>query len=263
MKNTNISKGDILAALKKEQFEVVYQLKYNMETGRPTGLEALLRWGTSKDILFAPDFFIPLAEEYDVITPITLHVLETVCRDLCMWRKIPLDIVPVAINLSRLDLCKPDFVQQLFAILAAYEIESEYIHLELTETAFVTDCDKIAQGLRQLRAGGIKIAIDDFGKGYSSLASLKTLPVDIIKIDRLFLCDILVDSVTQSILHSILDLARGLQLDVVYEGIEAQEQVEYLKQFEFRTAQGFYYAMPLYKEEIEHRLKSCRQDNML
>lgn len=255
MQKSNISQREILNALKKKQFQVLYQPKIDMETSRLTGMEALLRWTSNTGTSLSPDIFIPLAEEYNIITSITLYVLETVCQDLCEWKKKHLNIIPISVNLSRVDLCKLNFVQQLFNILDMYRIEYEYIQLELTETAFVKDYDKIVEGLQLLRAQGIRIAIDDFGTGYSSFLCLKTLPIDIMKIDRLFLRDITEDIVTQNILRSILDLARGLNLEVVYEGVETKDQADYLKHFEFKIAQGFYYALPMRKKEIECWLK--------
>jgi sensor c-di-GMP phosphodiesterase-like protein len=164
-----------------------------------------------------------------------------------------MQIIPVSVNISRLDLGKPRFVKKVFNLLDIYKIESSYIQLELTETAFVTE-GEIISDIEVLRTNGIKIAIDDFGKGYSTLAILKTIPVDIMKIDLLFLEGIQEEPVAQDILNTIVDLAKCLNLSIVYEGVETRKQVDYLMSFGQGMAQGYYYAKPLAKIEMEHHM---------
>lgn len=243
-------------AINNQELDVVYQPKFDMETERITGLEALLRWNRKDGHVISPDVFIPLAESTGLITPITFYVVEHVCRLLLEWDMHGIKRVPIAINISRRDLCMADFPERLMEILRRYRIDSRYIELEVTETAFVLACEQIADKICVLRSYGIKIAIDDFGTGYSSLACLKTLPLDVIKIDRVFMKDLATDAVNQSILRGTLDLARVLHLSVVYEGIETQEQMQYLKRFGSKTAQGFYYAGVMTKRKLEYWLTS-------
>lgn len=241
-------------AMEAREFFVVYQPKIDMQTETCTGFEALLRWNRKDGSTVSPEQFIPMAEEAGVITSLTFYVLEYVCRCLCEWRLRGLPILPVSVNVSRRDLCLEDFPDRLIGCLEKYHIDSRYIELEITETAFAKDCEKIAERIGILRDYGSRIAIDDFGTGYSSLSCLKIFPVDVLKIDRVFLVDIVTDQVSQSILKGILDLVRALQLEVVYEGVETKAQVEYLKRFGYRNAQGFYYAGALSRQEVEYWL---------
>ena len=254
----NITADDISQALHNNEFDVYYQPKFDMETKRATGMEALTRWkrriGT-RACFVSPEIFIPVAEAYGLITHLTLYVVEKVCKCLREWMASSYHVVPIAVNISKRDLCSPLFIRRLLMILQKHSIDCNHIQLEITETALVPDSVEITENIMALRSMGFVIALDDFGTGYASLACLKTLPVDVIKIDRMFLEDILDDPISQSILKSILDLARCLNLDVVYEGIETKEQADYLRKFEFKTAQGFYYTKPLPKGEASFCLR--------
>ncbi|MGI6238127.1 MAG: EAL domain-containing protein [Christensenellales bacterium] len=197
-------------------------------------------------------------EEYGVITQLTFYVVENVCNCIREWKALHRNVAPISINISKKDLCSPLFAKRLLGILQLYRIGSSQIQLEITETASVPDAAEIAENIMALRSIGFAVALDDFGTGYASLSCLKTLPVDGIKVDRLFVKDIETDPLNQGILRSILDLARCMHLDIVYEGIETRAQVDYLRKFEFKTGQGYYYARPMPKAEAAGYLeKRC------
>ena len=250
-RDINHSTQSLRYAIDRQEFEVVYQPKFVMQTEQIVGCEALLRWTQEDGCVISPDIFIPQAEESGMITSITLYVVEQVFRCLREWNTKRIKIVPVSINVSRIDLCAPAFIEQFIELFEEYQIDSQDIELEITETAMGKECNKIADKISILRSRGIRIAIDDFGTGYSSLLCLKTLPIDIIKIDRMFLKDIVTDAVDQSILKCILVLAEIFHLEVVYEGVETVEQISYLKQFGFMKAQGFYFARAMHEQELE------------
>ena len=252
--NFNIMSQSFRRAMDRQEFLVVYQPKVDMQTEKCIGLEALLRWNRKDGSTVSPELFVPAAEETGDITALTFYVLEYVCQCLGEWRARGMPALPVSVNISRRDLCREDFPRRLIRCLKTYRVDSRCIELEITETAFVRDCEEIAERLGILRDYGIRIAMDDFGTGYSSLFCLKTLPIDVLKIDRIFLKDLATDKVNQSILKGILDLAQALHLEVVYEGIETKAQVDYLKRFQHKNAQGFYYAGALTKQELEYWL---------
>lgn len=256
--NINTLKESLRHAIDRQEFEIVYQPKFNMETEQVTGLEALLRWKREDGYAISPDIFIPLAETSGMITTITLYVAEHVFQCLWEWNMQEIDTMPISINISRIDLCTSEFAARLIELMRQYQIENQAIELEITETSLVLDYEKIVEQLDILRSYGISIAIDDFGTGYSSLACLRTLPVDVMKIDKVFLKDIVTDEINQSILKGMLGIADALGLRVVYEGVETKEQVEYLKQFRYKIAQGFYYASGMYRSELECWLRPYR-----
>lgn len=256
MGNVSTFKKSLQRAINRQELEIVYQPKLNMETEQVTGLEALLRWKMEGGYTVSPDIFIPLAEKSGMITTITFYVAEHVFQCLWEWHMQGIDTVPVSINISRIDLCMPEFAGRLIGLMRQYQIENQAIELEITETFFVMDYEKIVEQLNILRSHGISIAIDDFGTGYSSLSCLRTLPVDIMKIDKVFLTDIVTDEINQGILKGILGIAGALELKVVYEGVETKAQVEYLKQFPYKIAQGFYYAHSMCRSELECWLTS-------
>lgn len=262
MEQCHISPGDIQSAMENQEFQVYLQPKLRVGLDRVAldGFEALLRWkkgGTADDFVCPPDVFIPAAEEWGCITPLTLYVVEEVCKYIKYWRLHGVPSVPVAVNVSPKDLASDEFVPLLLELLSDREVAFGGIQLEITETALVSDSPKLVKEIETLRSHGIKIAIDDFGTGYASLACLKTLPADILKVDGMFLRNIHEDPVNQHILESILHLARGMGFDLVYEGIETREEAEYIRNLGAHVAQGFFYAPPLPPEEALCYLKQA------
>lgn len=238
-------------ALEREQFTVYYQPQINIETKKIVGLEALLRWSLPGKGMVSPDTFIPIAEQTRLINPIGEWVLETACRQNKLWQEKGHEEMRIAVNISIYQLISPGFIQQVEGILRKTGLSAEYLELEITESAASYNIDIIVNILKNLKALGIKISIDDFGTEYSSLSRLKMLPIDRIKIDMQFIQGIEGDEKDQAIAKVIINLAKSMNLKVVAEGVETNTQLNFLSQRMCDEVQGFYYYEPMPAEEIE------------
>lgn len=237
------------AISEKDQFVVVYQPKVD-ENQLVVGLEALVRWQHPDGQLIPPGNFIPQAEEANLIIPIEEQIIELVCRQLATWRTANLPLLPVAINLSGKHLLSPALLPFVELQLERFGLEGELIEFEVTEGVFLTDIDRCKQVLTDLRKRKIRISIDDFGTGYSSLNYLKTLPVDVLKIDRSFVEECTTSQEDEKICATIIRLAENLHLRTIAEGVETQAQFDFLKQHGCNEFQGYYFYRPLQEHEI-------------
>jgi EAL domain-containing protein (putative c-di-GMP-specific phosphodiesterase class I) len=209
-----------------------------------TGVEALVRWQHPQHGLVFPDRFIPAAERTGLIQQLTLVVLDQALAQGRRWRQQGLDL-PVAVNLSPrclLDLKLPDAVRRL---LERHETDPTDLELEITESSVMADPQRAIEVLTQLHAIGVRLSIDDFGTGYSSMAYLKQLPVDVLKIDRVFVLDMVEDASDAAIVRSSVDLAHNLGLSVVAEGVETAEIWDRLDQLGCDSLQGYFLARPM------------------
>ncbi|HBF1636343.1 TPA: EAL domain-containing protein [Clostridioides difficile] len=236
---------DIKIALVKNQFEVYYQPKFSLVTGEMIGSEALIRWNHPEHGFISPAVFIPIAEKSKLILKIGRFVFERVCNDLYEWKKQGKKIVPVSVNLSRVELYQPDIVKFINKTIKMYNLSSDFIEIEITETVAINELNILKNVLNELRTYGFSISIDDFGTGYSSISCLRDMPIDILKLDKSFLGGIEHDERSRNIAKSIVSLAKSLDLVVIIEGVESKEQAELMKQFGCDLVQGFYFARPM------------------
>lgn len=248
-------------ALKAMQFEVHYQPQVHMDTGKFCGMEALIRWRHPEKGYIPPVDFISHAEDSGLIMPIGLWVMERVMSDLCDWDQMGIRIDKASLNVSAMQLEQPNFVQQVGDLLKKYQLAGDRLVFEITENVLLGDMELMIQRLKQLNVLGIRVSIDDFGTGYSSLSYLKSLPISAIKIDRSFIMDIDSNTKKDSIITAIITMARSLDLELVAEGIEEEEQAEYLQSVGCSIAQGFLYSRPLSREDFTTYLLAAFEED--
>ena len=232
-------------ALERNELSLVYQPKLSLFDDRITGVEALLRWRSDDLGNVSPGVFIPIAEETGLIVEIGAWVVAQACAQLARWRDEGIGDLSMSINVSVAQLLRGDLIQHLCGVLAEHEIVPNQIELELTESMVMANAELSITTLRRLKAVGVMLAIDDFGTGYSSLSYLKRLPIDALKIDKAFVGDITTDPDDEAITATVIMMAHSLGLNVVAEGVEHREQVDYLREQGCDEVQGHWLAFPL------------------
>ncbi len=232
-------------ALARGQFVVHYQPQMDTLTGRPVGVEALLRWNHPRRGLIPPALFIPIAEESRLIEPIGEWVLAAACRDMRAWLDAGGEPLTVAVNLSPAQFAREDLAERVAAALASSGLPPDLLELEITESAAMSAPDLAARSLARLKQLGVSLAIDDFGTGHSSLARLKMFNVDTLKIDRSIVTDCTADAYDATLCRATIALGRALGLEVVAEGVETQEQWHFLAQEHCTSVQGYLFARPM------------------
>ncbi|QSX38117.1 putative bifunctional diguanylate cyclase/phosphodiesterase [Shewanella sedimentimangrovi] len=236
-------------ALKNDEFLLHFQPKLDLATGALVGCEALIRW--QKDgRLISPMSFIPVAEETGIIVPIGRWVIEQSCKVLKHWQKQYNFAVPIAVNVASQQFSDASLVPDIKQLALRHQISPELLEIEITETSLMNDIELAIMKLDQLKSAGFGIAVDDFGTGYSSLSYLRHLPITTMKIDRCFVSDLPEDS---AIASTILMLGKQLDLKIVAEGIENEQQLEWLRNHQCGIGQGFYFSQPLPLEEFEQK----------
>lgn len=232
-------------ALERREFCVHYQPQFDLQTGRLVGQEALLRWTHPKLGSIPPDQFIPIAEENELIVPIGTWVLQEACRQTAAWQRAGYPLKGMAVNVSAVQFTRPDFVRTIAAVLEESGLEPQFLELELTESVVIRDVRESAGKMEQLRALGVKISVDDFGAGYSSLSYLQRLPIDILKLDRSFVEEFKTEAGgSSSLVQGIVSLAHGLGIRVTAEGIETQQQLDLVHHSGCDKVQGFLLGRP-------------------
>lgn len=234
---------DLRHAAAQGQFWLAYQPVVNLHTQEVTCVEALLRWQHPTRGLIPPDEFIPLMEQSGVITSVGRWVLGQACMQAAQWRRKHPDL-RVAVNVSAAQFQTDDVLEAVKEALAAAELAPEALMIEMTESVFADQVPRASQGLRNLADHGVCLAMDDFGTGYSALASLQHLPLDVIKIDRSFVADMLTDPTGHALIRTILDLAQTLGLESVAEGVEHEAQAQQLREIGCPLAQGHLFSLP-------------------
>ena len=245
--------GKLHHALEHEKLELFYQPKICMNSNRILGFEALARWNHPDNGMISPDVFIKVAENTGMIHRLSRWALERVLGQLSSWAQLDIHL-PVAVNLSPQDLHDNELIGFIEETVAHYQLAPDLLEIEITENAIMTDPENALLQLTRLRAMGIALYIDDFGTGFSSLASLKKLPFDAIKIDKSFVMDMLKDADAGIIVHSTIALAHELNLSVVAEGVETEEIWTELKKLGCDTAQGYFIAKPMPVTAVEEWL---------
>lgn len=243
------------AALERDEFILHYQPKVDVSSGKIVGAEALIRWQHPERGMVPPGEFIPVAEDSGLIGPIGAWVMRETCRQNRKWLDDGLESVRISVNMAAPQFRERDVVMQVAVILAETELPAEYLELEITEGLLIGDLDAIEDKLHGFRELGLKIAIDDFGTGYSSLSYLSRFPITTLKIDRAFVHDIESNKSTAEIARAIIGLSRGLDLEVVAEGAETAEHINFLTEQGCGTVQGFFYSRPLPADEFEQMLR--------
>jgi diguanylate cyclase (GGDEF)-like protein/PAS domain S-box-containing protein len=233
------------------QFRVVYQPVVDLASCRVRGVEALLRWDHPQLGAVPPDVFISMAEHGGSIQRLGWHVLTTVCTQISQWsRELPEHRLAVGVNVSIRQLDEPDFAVRVLELLAQHDVAPDLIVLEITEQSLARDFDTVVEVVAELRAGGVSVAVDDYGTGYSSLQYLDRFAADVVKIDRSFVSNLTVNDHTQKIVSSVLDMARGLDLQSIAEGIETVEQLDVVRDLGCELGQGYLFSRPVPPEQI-------------
>lgn len=245
-------------ANEQQQLSLVYQPKFDLNTKKVIGLEALLRWNEPEYGFVSPSEFIPIAEHYGLMTDIGLWVISNVCKQINDWQVTGVVIDGrIAINISVQQLEQPNFYQDIMYELTSHNISPSQIELEISESALIYDPSKMLRLLDRFTEAGFSISIDDFGTGHSSLTYLHKLTLDVLKIDSSFISNVATDDVSQAIVQSIKSLAHNLKLKVIAEGVETEEQLNFLESIGCDMVQGFYYSKPLGIDHIATYIKSC------
>ena len=240
-------------AYQNREFIVYYQPKYDCRTKKLAGAEALVRWRRSDGQMVSPGLFVPLAEESGFVCKLDEYVFKEVCQAQKRWMDKGLDIVPISVNLSRRHLDNPEFIKEYKAILDASGVPIKYIQLEITESAMFEKKDEFVQMMEELHSLGFMILMDDFGTGYSSLMMLKSIPIDVMKLDKSFVDDY-DDERGEHIIRCVMRMAQDLRIAITAEGVETEEQYKFLTSVGCDTIQGYYFARPLPEEEYELRM---------
>lgn len=249
---------DMEKALAEKEFKVYYQSRHDTATGKLIGAEALVRWEHSEYGLLTPTDFVPAFEKNGFITKLDEYVRTQVCKDMERWYKNGYTMIPVNVNLSRVDFNDANLADSITALAKAHGINPELLCFEITETAFADNQAMMIYTVNQLRYNGFKIALDDFGTGYSSFSMLNTVPLDAVKLDKSML-----DSVRGNkqcfLLDTCIKIGKEFSLQSEAEGVETREQYDVLRDLDCDSVQGFYFSRPLPVDVFELRLANVNQ----
>ncbi|MFD1739571.1 EAL domain-containing protein [Bacillus salitolerans] len=248
-RKTRIEQG-LKKGLYNNEFYLQYQPKVNLETGEVYGAEALLRWQHPELGVISPVEFIPIAEETGMIIPLGKWILRNACKQNKSWQQSFGSRIEMAVNISSLQFEDSQFIETVKEILEESQLSPQYLGLEITESV-MQNIDYSSCIIQELKNLGIKISIDDFGTGYSSLSVLNQLPIDVVKIDKSFVNEIMTNSNTASLVKTIIEMGDNFKFDLVAEGIENKQQAEFLIQNGCQFGQGYYYSKPLPANEFE------------
>ena len=245
---------DMDRGLNERQFEVYYQPKYAIQTDEPylSSAEALIRWKHPELGLINPGHFIPVFEKNGKIQKLDHFIWEEAAKQVAKWKNEYKKTIPVSVNVSRIDLLEPDFVEDICKIVKDAGISPSEYMIEVTESAYTEDSERIIEIVKELRALGFHIEMDDFGTGYSSLNMISSLPIDVIKLDIGFVRNIHENPKDSRMVEIIMEIAKLLKVRVVAEGVENETQHELLKKAGVHVIQGYYYSKPVPPEEFAH-----------
>ena len=243
-------------ALERQEFLLHYQPKINLRTGEITGAEALIRWTHPTRGPVSPAQFIPIAEDCGLILPIGQWVLREACKQARAWVDAGLPLATMAVNISSMEFRDDSFLESVFTTLKETGLDPKSLELELTESVLMKRAESAASVLKTLRASGVQIAVDDFGTGYSSLSYLRKFPIDALKIDQSFVRQITTARDDTTIVTAVISMGRSLNLRVVAEGVETQEELEFLREHQCDEAQGYYFSRPVLPQHFAKLLKT-------
>jgi EAL domain-containing protein (putative c-di-GMP-specific phosphodiesterase class I) len=241
--------GELRRAIAHSDLVTVYQPKFDLRTHEIVGVEALVRWPHPDRGILGPEEFLPLVREHGLMRDVTEHVLEMTLDDALDWNRNG-ERVPVAVNLFAASLSDTGLPDQILDALAARHLRPEALIVEITEDLLVDDMTRAREILHTLRDAGVRVALDDFGSGYSALRNLLELPIDELKLDRGFISSLITDQRSASIVRAVIDLAHDLGVATVAEGVENAETAQRLSEYGCEMAQGFYYCRPVGPAEV-------------
>jgi diguanylate cyclase (GGDEF)-like protein len=250
---------ELHGVLDRNEMLVYYQPLIDLHSGEITAMEALIRWQHPTLGMISPAKFIPIAEANGAIVPIGEWVLRTACAQNRAWQLAGFTPIRISVNLSARQFEQPYLVEVISQILEETELKASDLELEVTESFLMGDIERSVKILKQLRELGIWLALDDFGTGYSSLNYLKRFPVNILKIDRSFVQDIMSNPDSAAVTNAIIALAKSLRLTITAEGVETQEQLDYLKMQGCHEGQGYYFSRPVPADIIAPMLQKSSQ----
>jgi EAL domain-containing protein (putative c-di-GMP-specific phosphodiesterase class I) len=242
--------SNLRRGLRQQEFLLQYQPQFDCQSGALSGLEALVRWRDPAMGVVQPVDFIPLSEETGFIVPLTEWVLRTACQMRKEWDLLGLPPVRIAVNLSPRQFLQKNIPQMIAGILQDSRLPATLLEVEITENALTEDVDTARQILSSLRGMGVSIAVDDFGTGYSSLSQLKTYPINVLKIDRSFIKNMVDDTSSAAIVCAVIAMSHEMGLKVIAEGVENTAQAQFLKKQGCDRVQGFLYGKPVDADEI-------------
>ncbi len=240
-----MTKSKLKRAFERDQLLVHYQPKYNLETGEVCGAEALVRWELPERGIILPSDFIPLAEETNLIVEIGEWVLDRVCEDFRYWQRSVSAPGRVSVNLSLKQLRQRNFIGRISSILRGHQVSPTSLELEITETTLMENPTRTIKLLDELYSLGLHLSIDDFGTGYSSLSALQQFPISTLKIDQSFVRDVATNADDATLVGTIIHMGRSLQMDVVAEGVETEEQLNFLQTLDCTYVQGLLFGAPM------------------
>jgi len=239
-------------ALNEKQFKVYYQPKHDAVSGELIGGEALVRWIHPVYGFMSPGEFLPIFEKNGFISTLDKYVYRTVLQDQKRWKESGLHIVPVSVNASRRDIIHASFLEEVISVIDSADVDADMLHMEITETTFIEDIEILRPIIEKVRERGIRIELDDFGSGFSSLSLLTSLPLDVIKLDKSF-----IDNLEQQkiIVENVIKLCHDLGFKLTAEGVETADQLEELVRMKCDTIQGYYFSKPLAADGFEEYMK--------
>lgn len=250
--------SELRRAILHNEFFLLYQPQFDLSTEKLVSVEALIRWQHPTKGLILPIDFIPLAEETGLIIPIGEWVLNTACKQNKAWQDMGFPPIRVAVNVTTKQFRLFNFVEIVKEVLSRTGLEAQYLELELTENVIISNLD-VVNSIQTLKDFGVQIALDDFGTGYSSLSYLREIPIDRLKIDQSFVQNIETNRGDDVIIQAIIAMAKSLHLEVLAEGVETQNQMEFLKKYKCGAVQGFYFSKAISSHDCEALLKSSKK----
>ncbi|MCQ2505945.1 MAG: EAL domain-containing protein [Lachnospiraceae bacterium] len=256
MKATKMKENSLISLIDEgidnNEFVAYLQPKIDLKTGKLIGAEALARWQKPNGILVPPSEFVPLLEKNSRISKLDMFIYKRVVQTISYWKKLGYDLVPISINLSRNNIQNSNVVDEMVAIANRYQVPCSLIDVEITESAFINDQEKLISTIDRLRNAGFSISIDDFGTGYSSLNILTTIPANTIKLDKEFIQS-KSDNRSKKLVKNVIQLINETCMDVVCEGVETEEQAAFLKEHGCKFAQGYLYSKPIPVSDFEYK----------
>jgi diguanylate cyclase (GGDEF)-like protein len=242
-------------AIVNSRFVLYYQPQYYTDSKKLRGVEALIRWSDTNGLMISPGVFIPVAEKNGSIVTIGKWVMEESLRQYTEWKRKYTYPLIMSINVSAIQYNTDDFVEILFQLLKKYDVKPYEIELEITESVLIDNFTAVSEKLKRLRDYGLRISLDDFGTGFSSLSYLKKLPIDTLKIDKTFIDTVLTDSATRIITESVINMVKTLGFESIAEGVEEENQYDYLQVIGCDIIQGYLFGKPQTAKEIERLLE--------